>query len=347
LAQVDVEAVVGHNETDPTTGFTVTIPAEATTGRYLVLQVESRNHLSGTGDPTVVDDDTGGNSWVKIGEASTNLKLTLWAKVATSGTAGKTITVGNLVNSSCGILTVYSGQYTSGGPITNFTGAQVAAGTETFAGFTPDHDDSRVVFVYGCHTNDTLIDSQATVNLGALTEHLETSSAGGNDCSTSVASKQQVGAAAATGDFSFAGADATYQYIIFAIRPEPDAGGTTYTQGVGGTLTSSADLSRRTDKALTATLSSSGAIARVTQKSLGGTLTSIGSLTKITSRALSGAVSLAGALLTGIRYTQAIAGALSFVGGLSGTNLGRVVVSHFVRYRRWRERRQFKGPFGR
>lgn len=75
-----------------TTSFTLVINSGVVAGDILVLCATNRD---ATADPTVTDDDSGGNTWTKLSNqnADTNGAGTVWWKRATSGTASKTITV--------------------------------------------------------------------------------------------------------------------------------------------------------------------------------------------------------------------------------------------------------------
>jgi hypothetical protein len=67
---VEHRASVASGSTNPTTTFTITIPSGTLTDDVLFVGVTSRDHTSGTGYPTVTDNDTGGNAWAKFAEDS-------------------------------------------------------------------------------------------------------------------------------------------------------------------------------------------------------------------------------------------------------------------------------------
>lgn len=89
---------ISHIETtlpagNPTTSFTVTISASTLTNDLLFLTVIHK----ATTNPTVTDNDTGGNTWVLLEAINDGTRsYTVWWKRATSGTASKTVTVGSL-----------------------------------------------------------------------------------------------------------------------------------------------------------------------------------------------------------------------------------------------------------
>jgi hypothetical protein len=80
---------------NPTTSFTMVIDSGTLANDVLLVTAIHK----GTADPTVTDDDSGGNLWAKILEIDDGTRgYSLWWKRATSGTASKTVTVGSLTN---------------------------------------------------------------------------------------------------------------------------------------------------------------------------------------------------------------------------------------------------------
>lgn len=79
---------------NPTTSYTVVIPASTQADDILVLTNVHKADANGT----VTDDDTGGNTWALIGPriAQGAASTAAWWKRATSGTASKTVTVSGL-----------------------------------------------------------------------------------------------------------------------------------------------------------------------------------------------------------------------------------------------------------
>lgn len=207
--------------TTTTTSFTVVIPADVQDGDLLVLCVINRNG-AGT-DPTVVDDDTGGNTWTKFaGDA--NGKATIWRKFATSGTASKTITVSGCLDSSTGGVDAYSGADTTT-PLTNLTTSANASGVESVSGFTPSFADEFICFAIFNHENNNVTDTQACTDPGVLTERYDAGSTGGSDCQVTSASRVQVGGPTATGNFTWNQVDGATITHAFAISPVQAASG--------------------------------------------------------------------------------------------------------------------------
>lgn len=91
-----------------TTNGTITIPAGILTNDDLYVLIESADHTIGTALCDVADNDTGGNTWTNLG-ASSDRKLQLFWKKATSGTAGKLITVAGGVGSIAGGMSGFTG----------------------------------------------------------------------------------------------------------------------------------------------------------------------------------------------------------------------------------------------
>lgn len=112
-----------------------------------------------------------------------------------------------------------------------------------------------------------------------------------------VAYKTPVGTAAEAPGLSWTNAtnDAYMLFISFTAA----AGGTTFTQSLSGSLTSSGALAKRTNKPLSGSLTSSGAIAKRIGKTFSGSVTSTGTLsvTKVVLLALAGTLTASGTLL--------------------------------------------------
>jgi hypothetical protein len=121
---------------NPTTSFTITIPAACAAGDDLYVLATSRGHTSGTAKATISDNDTGGNSWTEV-TSSTSRQLMLWHKKATSGTASKTITVSGCVDSSPVASRCFVRGASSGDPTTNISLQSNISGAESHTGFTP------------------------------------------------------------------------------------------------------------------------------------------------------------------------------------------------------------------
>lgn len=175
---------VSHNASaipagNPTTSFTVTIPAGVLTDDVLFLIVA---HKAAGVPSSVTDNDAGGNTWTNITAASSgSTNLSLWWKRATSGTASKTVTVSGLTNCGAGVLSAYSGALVSGTPYENVGGEANASGDEANAGTTPTADGSEVCLAVGNLSNDLAVTSPSTTDPGALNIRGEKLSTGGTD----------------------------------------------------------------------------------------------------------------------------------------------------------------------
>jgi hypothetical protein len=130
---VGYRAGASNNEANPSSSFTITIPGTVQTDDVLYVSF----HTNSGASATVVDDDTGGNTWTDLGDVINNNNQ-VHRKVATSGTASKTITVATNVGSTrlCGLLDVYSGVDTSS-PNDAIAPESNASGDETSTGITP------------------------------------------------------------------------------------------------------------------------------------------------------------------------------------------------------------------
>jgi len=206
--------------TTGTTGGTITIPT-VSTGDDLYVLVCSRDHTAVTGYPTCTDNDTGGNTWTRIG-SSTARKTNLYWKKATSATSAKTVTIAGAVGSCTGGLSAFRGALASGDPTTNLSIVENASGTETHASFTPTYADSMVCFGVVNATNDTLsVTSMSAATLGTLEPELwERLSTGGSDCYAIFTAKISTGGPTATGSITWAQTNSATNSLSFAIRPE-------------------------------------------------------------------------------------------------------------------------------
>jgi hypothetical protein len=204
---------------NPTTSGNITVPATVVTGDPCLVWVTSRDS-TGAGTLSVTDNDTGGNTWTKIAN-STDHKATLWYKRATSGTAGKTVTVSNAVGSLSFVFKAFAGAIDTGNAYADITVETNISGNETHAGFTPSVADAWVWLSVHNYNNDNAVTAAATAtNPGTLnTSTAEKLSTGGSDSGCHVAGKAQVGAAAATGNFTWAQTDGVTYSIVGIIKP--------------------------------------------------------------------------------------------------------------------------------
>lgn len=202
---------------NPTTGFTVVVPASVVANDLLFLTLTSRDSV-GAGTLAVTDNG-GGNAWAKIGN-STDHKATLWWKRATAGTAGATVTVANAVGSSSGVLKCFSGADTGATPYTNVVVETNASANETHAGFTPDAAGSMLCASVHNYANDNAVTTLAFATSGALNvTGAEKLSTGGSDCANIFGHVLQVGGPSATGNLTWAQTDGTTYSITWAIKP--------------------------------------------------------------------------------------------------------------------------------
>lgn len=207
--------------TNPTTTTTVAIPASLPTDCVLILAFTSRDHTSGTGQPTVVDDNSGA-AWSQD-NFSTDRKAQQWSKRYEAGLSGKTITIAGAVGSLTGVLLVADDSYESSGFITDYALQTNSSGTESHAAVTPTYAGSAVVLVVFNYANDNAVSSVTAATTGApsnTTGHLST---GGSDCGTSV-SIWANHPASSSGALTWAQTNGTTYSMAFAIRPRAPAG---------------------------------------------------------------------------------------------------------------------------
>lgn len=199
---------------NPTTSFTVVIPSQVLTNDVLFLLVTSRDS-TGAGTLSCTDDDSGGNTWTKIGN-STDHKITLWYKRATSATASKTITIANAVGSSAGVLKCFSGALSSATPYANIVIESNASADESHAGFTPSQANSMICAGV-CNTgNDNAVTSLSFATAGATTM-TEKTSMGGSDCAAAFGHVVQSGGPTGTGTLTWSQTNGTTYSITWEI----------------------------------------------------------------------------------------------------------------------------------
>ena len=209
---------------NPSTTFAITIPSNTATGDSLFVSVTSRGHTVGTAYPTVTDNDTGGNTWARISE-STDRKLTLWWKRATSGTASKTITVAGCVTSATGGVAVFQGAATSVTPYTDITFESNASGNESHASLAPTNEGSAICFTISNYFDDLAVTNVSGAKVGALGQNYEKLSTAGTDCGNTFWSLGGTDPSPTdTGTITWTQTNATTYSISFAVRPEHTPG---------------------------------------------------------------------------------------------------------------------------
>ena len=202
--------------TNPTTSTTITIPSSLPTTCVLCLHFTSRDHTSGTGQPTVTDNNSGA-SWTQR-QNSTDRKAQWWWKRYEANLSGKTITISGAVGSLSARLVVIENAYGTGDPFTDFAEEANASGNETHAAITPTNASSAVVFAVYNYANDNAVSSVSAATSGApgqSTGHLST---GGSDCATHVAVWNNH-PASSSGSITWAQTNGTTYSHVYAVRP--------------------------------------------------------------------------------------------------------------------------------
>ena len=209
ITYVNVAATSGNK----TTSWAVTIPA-CSAGDILIAVCVNRDS---TADPTCTDTDSGGNLWAKIlSRNNGTANASVWWKRATSGTGGKTLTLGSCTGSCAGGVVIYSGCSVGVAPYENATGETNASADESHAAITPTRNGSLVCLCTFNGTNDIAVDTQSSTSPGTLTERIDSLSTGGSDSSASFAAAVQT-TAGTTGALTWAQVDAASQSIVFDI----------------------------------------------------------------------------------------------------------------------------------
>lgn len=210
------------NSTTNTTSLTITIPASVQTND--ILFVVTSNGGSTT-DPTVTDDDSGGNAWARLGgtnasQASPFVQTSgdVFWKRATAATASKTITVSGCTNTCSAGVSAFSGARTTDPPYENVNAEKNLAGDESNAGFTSSTGGSMVCLAVCNTVDDTAVGSQSCTDPGALTQRFEHLNTAGHACGTNLSSAVQT-AVGATGSLTWAQTDKMTVSVGWNILP--------------------------------------------------------------------------------------------------------------------------------
>lgn len=215
--------------TTSTTSFSITLPTTQAND-IIILEYTHR----GTPDGTIGGTYSGPAFTEKHDQlyaSSAFSGKTLYSR-ATGNHSGQTVTGSGLTNSCAAIVTVYRGAITSGDPLADATvvGEQNASANETQAQITTTTDGAWVVLVVA-NSPDLDVNTQSSTSPGTLTERAERLSTGGTDTSISHASAEKA-TAGATGNLTWAQADAASGSWAYAIRPQVSA-------AITGTITAS------------------------------------------------------------------------------------------------------------
>ena len=210
-----------------TSGGTFAISSSATSGYYAEVLITSRGHDSSLAVPTVVDTDTGGNTWTLRGSVNARKGHHYWKRL-TSGSAGKVVTISGCTNSAAAGIDIFSGVTLSGDPISNWSHDLVeGTDTKTMSGFTPDYANSMIRMAVFNNTNDIAVTNMACTIPGSLEpEFFECRSTGGDDCAVISGGAVQSGQSA-TGNFTWTQSNNQNRVLVWAWRPDIPSSGTT------------------------------------------------------------------------------------------------------------------------
>lgn len=203
MAITHVASAAGSTS-NPVRTDAVTLSASIQAGDFLEVWVHNRYADQAVNLTGVTDDDTGGNTWAMKG-ASANGRLSLWWKIATSGTASKVVTATLDVDGA--ILMGYSAHRSDAGgfdsgSITNLVFENNASGNETMTGFTPAAANSFIGLAVA-PMNDVAVSNQSTTSPGALAERFDKVSSAAQDHGLAFAEALQSGGPTATGNLTW------------------------------------------------------------------------------------------------------------------------------------------------
>jgi hypothetical protein len=198
-----------------TTSGKILIPSSVLSGHDCYVMVTSKGHSSGADHPTVTDTDSGGNLFVVVNNTGSR-KGTLYHKKATSGTAGKLISVAGAIQACAGALSVYSGGF-EGDPTTDLTVETNSAAAYSHAAITPSYGSSTVcVAVFG-YTGANSVSSMSCTDPGVLGPRLDYSNAAGAGVAHG---SSFMSVPATTGSFKWTQSSALGNAsMVWAIRP--------------------------------------------------------------------------------------------------------------------------------
>lgn len=207
---------------DPTSSYTITIPSGTQTNDVLLL-VHGQDGV--TTDPSVTDNDTGGNTWTKIiGRSGGTRAGSVWWKRATASTASKTITVSQgSCTSMAGVISVFRGCLESGNPYEGEISEANASANEDMAAITPSVKNTMVILGV-IAADDASTSSASATSPATFTLSVEKLSIGGADSAASLWYGLQT-AAVTTGTVSWSQTpNSQGSSYLFALKPSIAAG---------------------------------------------------------------------------------------------------------------------------
>lgn len=201
---------------NPTTSFTITIPTVQVDDVLILSCINGGS----TADPSVTDNDTGGNTWSKmVGATALVRSAQVFWKRATSATSAKTITASGFTNSSSGTLDVYRGCVGFGSPFQREEANNHLSGIETRSGILTTVRNTMVCMsVMSAGQNSA--SAVTCTSPGNLAQRSEKISTGGLDttCAHWSAPKSTAGL---TGLFTWSQTDAASFTAVYALKPPP------------------------------------------------------------------------------------------------------------------------------
>lgn len=211
----------------PTSSFTITVPA-VEIGDLLVLDVCA---LSNDADIVVVDNDSGGETWIlKHSRAfgpNLNSDAELWYKRATSATGAKVITVSSTgANAMAGTLTVYRAGVSFGDPFDVVQSEANTMGNETQASVTVTLPNTMLCLANHLYNSASNVSLQTCSDPGTFSERAEkqTNSSLGTDATTAHSSRLKE-TSGSTGTITWSHTNVESASIVYAIKaPIANAG---------------------------------------------------------------------------------------------------------------------------
>lgn len=277
----------------------------------------------GTNTPANYTSGVTGNglTWVKVLEQDDTqnaINLSVWRAMGSSPSAGGVTVTFAVDPVSCNFQVIrLSGVKTTGtngsGAIGNTASADTGGSDSSPAttSVTTTAANSRVIG-FGAGRGQTWTKGSAFTNILVN----QTASSAGNISRSNSEYQDVAGSGSATTvDFSLSSAG---DWVIAGIEILI-ASGSTFTQAVGGTQSSSGTLTRKTKKVLTGVQATAGTLRRKVAKKVAGTQATAGALRRKTKKVFAGAQASSGTLATAILhiYQVLVGGVQASSGGLT------------------------------
>jgi hypothetical protein len=296
----DSTTVAGNNQTGQSATWNHTVAS----GGVLLVVVSVRNATDASRPvSSVTYDGVNLTKAVSIQNDSYDLGAEIWyLKNPTTGSA-KSVVV-TLTGSTGNLWSAAASSFTGCDTSTLVGATQTASASSTAVSLslTPNGSDSWIIdAVYS--------KSDAAITAGQTQRSQQSVNASGDRVGSETAGPVS-GATTKGWSWSSSGQAA----VLCAVEILVAASGTTYTQGVSGSLTAAGALALTAGKLVAGSLSGSGVVRRQANKRVAGSLTGVGGLVRRAGKGLVGSLTASGALAAARVVLLALAGSLTASG---------------------------------